>query len=68
MPRIIQNGIDYSVGGGTVSDIEVDAELNITSKNPVQNKIITKALDDKLNVSDIVFATKQDIDKLFGVQ
>lgn len=70
MPRIIQNGIDYSVGG-TVSEVrefEVDTELNTTSENPIQNKAVTKALNDKLNVSDIVFATKQDIDELFSMQ
>ena len=32
-----------SIGGG--SDITVDSELSETSKNPVQNKVVTKALD-----------------------
>ena len=33
-----------SGGGGSV---EVDAELSTTSENPVQNKVITTALNDK---------------------
>lgn len=36
--------IDISGGGGTIS---VDAELSTTSENPVQNKVITQAINDK---------------------
>lgn len=32
--------------------IDVDDDLSKTSENPVQNKIVTKALDSKLNVED----------------
>ena len=44
-------------GSGTVN-IEIDNELNLTSENPVQNKIITEAINslssNKLNKSDYV--------------
>lgn len=39
--------IDLDSGG---SDIEVDDELSTTSENPVQNKVITGALNDKQDV------------------
>lgn len=70
MPKIMYDDKNYSVGGGG-AEIETDSELNEFSENPVQNKAVAKALkelSDKLNISDIVFATKQDIDELFSMQ
>ena len=59
---------NYSMGVGCNAEIEADSELSEISENPIQNKTVTKALNDKLNISDIVFATKQDIDELFSIQ
>lgn len=42
-------------GGGTIT---VDSELSTTSENPVQNKVITTALNDKASKAEL--ATKQD--------
>lgn len=58
---------NYSMGVGGNAEIETDSELSEISENPIQNKTVTEALNDKLNISDIVFATKQDIDEMFGV-
>lgn len=49
MPKIMHNGKNYSMGNGG----EVDSVFSSTSENPVQNKVITEALDNKLNVGDI---------------
>lgn len=48
-----ENGnVSISVsGGGGGSNITVDAELSATSTNPVQNKVIKGALDDKANLN-----------------
>lgn len=67
MPKIMYDDKNYSMGVGG-DDIETDSELSEISENPIQNKTVTKALNDKLNISDIVFATKQDIDELFSIQ
>lgn len=40
-------------GGGGGGDITVDNELSTTSKNPVQNKVITNALNSKADTSNI---------------
>lgn len=42
-------------GGGTIT---VDSALSTTSENPVQNKVITTALNDKASKAEL--ATKQD--------
>lgn len=49
---IIQNG-----GGGEcpTPSITIDSALSKTSKNPVQNKVITAALDDKAPIDSPVF-------------
>ena len=39
MGKLVKNGIDYT--NGTVDNV-----LSDTSKNPVQNKVVKKALDD----------------------
>ena len=43
--------ITVSGGSGSGSDITVDTELSSTSTNPVQNKVIKGALDDKANLN-----------------
>ena len=49
-----EGNIDIT-GGGTIT---VDSELSTTSENPVQNKVITTALNDKASKAEL--ATKQD--------
>lgn len=49
MPKIMYKGKNYSMGNGG----EVDSVLSSTSENPVQNKIVTEALENKLGVGDI---------------
>ena len=43
------DGVDTDIKG---SDIDVDDEMSPTSENPVQNKVITSALNDKANKID----------------
>lgn len=45
-------------GGGT--SIDVDAELSDTSLNPVQNKVIKEALDNKLGKTDTAIRATKD--------
>ncbi len=45
--------VNITVSGGG-SNITVDAELSATSTNPVQNKVIYSALEDKMNTKDII--------------
>lgn len=56
MPKIMYKGKNYSMGNGS----EVDSVLSSTSENPVQNKVVTEALDNKLNVGDIADWAKAD--------
>ena len=46
---IVSNGSAGVSGGG----LTVDTELNFNSSNPVQNKTVTQALNDKLSTSDV---------------
>lgn len=48
-----ENGnVNISVsGGGTGGNITIDSALSSTSTNPVQNKVIKDALDDKANLN-----------------
>lgn len=50
---LLGNGNIQIEGGGTV-----DSSLSTTSENPVQNKVITNALNDKASKTEL--ATKQD--------
>lgn len=49
-----EGNIDIT-GGGTIT---IDSELSTESENPVQNKVITTALNDKASKAEL--ATKQD--------
>lgn len=51
MPKIMYDDKNYSVSGGT--DIEIDSELSEVSEKPVQNKIVTEALNTKLSADDL---------------
>lgn len=51
-------------GGGGGTTIEIDSSLSETSKNPVENQVITKELNKKINNSSVY--TKQEIDKKFN--
>ena len=56
-------------GGGTA--IDVDSELSLSSTNPVENKVITEALNGKLDTSAYTptdlsnYYTKQEVDNKF---
>lgn len=52
---LLGNGNIQIEGGGTIT---VDTSLSTTSENPVQNKVITTALNDKASKTEL--ATKQD--------
>lgn len=39
------NGTEYDIGGSG-SSVTVDSALSATSTNPVQNKVVKKAIDD----------------------
>lgn len=46
MGKLVRNGIGYS-------DPVVDDRLNENSKNPVQNKVVTEKLAEKVGFSDV---------------
>lgn len=59
--------IRVRVGGSGGASITVDSELSLTSVNPVQNKVITAALGDKADTSDLsAVATSGDYADLSG--
>lgn len=60
MPKIIHNGVEYGGGGYSKRQIDeklklklskssIDTVLSDDSINPVQNKVVTKALNDKIS-------------------
>lgn len=55
------DGVNEGSGGGTT--IEVDSVLSETSKNPVENQIITKELKKKVDSTSVY--SKQEVDKKF---
>ena len=50
--------VTIAVSGG--SDITVDSTLSSTSTNPVQNKVINAALDNKLGIHDTALYARMD--------
>lgn len=50
--------VSIAVSGG--SDITVDSTLSSTSTNPVQNKVINAALDNKLGIHDTALYARMD--------
>lgn len=48
MGKHVRNGIDYT-------DPNIDGALSNTSTRPVQNKVITEALNNKANISDLAW-------------
>ena len=46
MGKLMRNGIDYS-------GVQVDETLNLMSKNPVENRAIKAAIDEKIGFEDI---------------
>lgn len=48
--------------GGEVSSVPVDSDLSATSVNPVQNKVIKGALDEKQDT--IEYLTQYEIDQI----
>lgn len=57
MGKLVRNGIDYSTP-------TVDDRLDTTSTNPVQNKVITEALGDKVDSDDLQVLSKTTYDAL----
>lgn len=51
--------------GTTTLSITVDSALSSSSENPVQNKVIKAALDDKYDASTLIPITTSEIDALF---
>lgn len=45
--KLLKEIYDNGGGGGGGTSVTVDSELSTTSKNPVQNKVITQALNEK---------------------
>ena len=45
--KLLKEIYDNGGGGGGSTSVTVDSELSTTSKNPVQNKVITQALNEK---------------------
>lgn len=45
--------------------VVVDQELSDTSRHPVENRVVTKALGTKTNDDDVSIASPLDISKLF---
>lgn len=57
-----ENGnVNISVSGGTGGNITVDSALSSTSTNPVQNKVIKGALDDKAELNKINTFSKENL-------
>lgn len=48
-------GADGNPIVGLMQKVTIDAELSTTSTNPVQNKVIKAALDDKINKTDKIY-------------
>lgn len=59
----IQQQINAIVSS-TVLKSEIDSELSSSSSNPVQNRIITQALNSKANKSDIPYIPEKTSDLL----
>lgn len=57
--RLIE--LEENGGGGSGSNITVDSELSLESKNPVQNKVVTAKLTELSNRY-----TNEQIDEMFG--
>lgn len=52
--------------GGGGSDITVDAELSDTSTNPVQNKVVKAALDNRAVLDDVnTFTSPNNFDDIY---
>lgn len=51
--KYVDDSIGSGSGGGSGGNVVVDDALSDTSENPVQNKVVKSALDEKADVSDI---------------
>ena len=55
-------------GDGDIVNVVVDSELSTTSVNPVENRVVTAALNTKANKSDLVnFASKSDLENFVDI-
>lgn len=55
--------VEIPVGGG--SSVTVDSALSSTSENPVQNKVITSALNSKVNNTAYSAETRYGVAKIW---
>lgn len=55
--------VEIPVGGG--SSVTVDSALSSTSENPVQNKVITSALNDKVSTTAYSAETRYGVAKIW---
>lgn len=60
------DGSKWDALGESKVDITVDASLNASSTNPVQNKAIYAALQGKVNTTDLAAISNTQIDGLFS--
>lgn len=58
MAKIVRNGVEYGGQG------EADKALSPYSENPVQNKVITEALREKVDSDDLQVVSKTAYDAL----
>ena len=59
-----ENNAWRELGKSSLS-VTIDDTLSTTSTNPVQNKVLTAALNEKLTSADLVALTDDEIDSLF---
>ena len=59
------DGISSGSSGGGGGSVTVDASLSSTSTNPVQNKVITSALNNKVSKTDYASQTNAGVAKIW---
>ena len=64
--KSIELWIDTDEDSSQNGSITIDDFLSLTSKNPVQNKVITKSLNERLEEEQ--YLTNSEIEKLLGGQ
>lgn len=52
----------------SLAGMTIDSELSETSENSVQNKVVTSALNDKINTSDMTAITNAEIDAIIDAE
>lgn len=55
------------MGTGAAAEVEVDDAISLTSENPVQNKVITDALDGLVYDYDLLSVTLEQMEAIFNI-